>query len=1050
MNDNNHNIESDRRLVTVMFADISGFTAMSEKMDPEEVTEVMKDCFSMMGECIEEHGGTIDKFMGDCVMVLFGAPKAQENAPHHALNTALEIRKRLKEFNEKKRLSTPLNIHIGINTGPVIAGMMGSDKRQDFTVMGDTVNLASRMESTAETGDILVAEDTYRLTEGFFDFEPIGRVKVKGKEQPVKAYKVIGPKRTITRIEASMEKGLSPFVGRTVELQQMGRCLEQASEGHGQVVGVMGEPGVGKSRLIRQFKESLPDGEYTWIEGGCIHFGDTIPYLPILDMLKDYFDIKEDENEAAIKEKINKKVTRLSDQLAPILPPLHEILSLKVGDEEYVKLDAKQRHDRVFEAIRMLLIAESQNRPLVVIIEDLHWIDKTSEEFLTYLIGSLATTRILLLLLFRPEYIPSWSGKTYYSQIRVDQLPRKTTADLVRGILKSEDVESELDDFIANKTEGNPLFIEELTYNLLENGAIKNNDNRYSLSLRASDIQVPATIQGIIAARLDRLEGNLKKILQVASVIGREFAFRILQSVAAMKEDLKSSMLTLQDLEFIYEKAFLPELEYIFKHALTREVAYSSLLIKKRKETHEKVGQAIETIYAERLEEFYEMLAYHYALSENSQKAVQYLKLSGDKAAQNYSNWEAVRFYKETIRILKEQPESENCKTEMAKLCISANTSLFVLGYPEGSLEILQEAERLAEELGDEWNLTGIYSTLGFFHSYKGDPIRGMEYFEKYFHKTEKVESIRFRARGANAFCAALWLASDYVRCVEIGYKGLRLLEEHHKEKEVFMGKQNIGYSIYSSITGWCGGALTLLGRFSEAREMLENGLRIAYEINDKLGIAVMEFASSDLSFWKGNGNDTCNHAQKAVTYYEETGDLIIIGAALTSLGSGFFLLGEHEKALNHADKGLKIKDFPAILSWNYWHSAYIHLAAGDQVKAREYFETALKLSMEFHVKACEGVARILLGVLAGKAKPEQIDNTIQQIQQGFLILEDRELKALIALGYLHLGELFFDVGCKEKALENLKKAEALYLEMKVTPKSHWLVRTKEALAKLQ
>ena len=1050
MGDNNHSMESDRRLVTVMFADISGFTAMSEKMDPEMVTDIMNECFHFMGECIEQHGGTIDKFMGDCVMALFGAPKTLEDGPHRAINSALEMRNRLLRFNEEKQLPIPLSFHIGINTGPVIAGMVGSGTKQDFTVMGDTVNLASRMEGAAETGTILVAESTFRLTEGYFDFEPIGEVKVKGKEQPVKAYKVLGPKRIITRIEAYQEKGLSPFVGRAVELQHLDRCFEQARGGHGQVVGIVGEPGVGKSRLVCQFRDSLHVEECTIIEGGCVHFGDAIPYLPILDMLKDFFDIKEDEAEAIIKQKISDKVTQISGQLAHILSPIHEVLSLKVDDEEYIKLDGKQRRGKVFEAIRLLLIAQSQKKPLIVIIEDLHWMDKTSEEFITYLISSLATTRILLILLYRPEYTHALTNKTFYSQVRVDQLPKKTIEDLVKGILGYGEVEPELIEFIANRTEGNPLFIEEMTCNLLETRAIKKENDRYSLSLKPSDIQVPATIQGIIAARLDRLEGTLKGVMQTASVIGREFAFRILQSVAAMKEDLKSSMLTLQDLEFIYEKAIFPELEYIFKHALTQEVAYNSLLIKKRKETHEKVGQAIETIYAERLEEFYEMLAYHYALSENSQKAVQYLKLSGDKAAQNYSNWEAVRFYKETIRILKEQPESENCKTEMAKLCISANTSLFVLGYPEGSLEILQEAERLAEELGDEWNLTGIYSTLGFFHSYKGDPIRGMEYFEKYFHKTEKVESIRFRARGANAFCAALWLASDYVRCVEIGYKGLRLLEEHHKEKEVFMGKQNIGYSIYSSITGWCGGALTLLGRFSEAREMLENGLRIAYEINDKLGIAVMEFASSDLSFWKGNGNDTCNHAQKAVTYYEETGDLIIIGAALTSLGSGFFLLGEHEKALNHADKGLKIKDFPAILSWNYWHSAYIHLAAGDQVKAREYFETALKLSMEFHVKACEGVARILLGVLAGKAKPEQIDNTIQQIQQGFLILEDRELKALIALGYLHLGELFFDVGCKEKALENLKKAEALYLEMKVTPKSHWLVRTKEALAKLQ
>ena len=278
--ENNHHIESDRRLVTVMFADISGFTAMSEKMDPEEVTEVMKDCFSMMGECIEEHGGTIDKFMGDCVMVLFGAPKAQEDAPHRALNTALEIRKRLKTFNEEKRLTTPLNIHIGINTGPVIAGMMGSDKRQDFTVMGDTVNLASRMESSAKTGEILVAENTFKLTEGYFDFEDVGTIKVKGKDQPIQSYRLIGPRQAKTRIEASIGKGLTPFQGRVREMTHLMDCYEKVKEGQGQVVGIMGEPGMGKSRLIREFTHSLPSDEYTCLEGGCLHYGDTIPLSP--------------------------------------------------------------------------------------------------------------------------------------------------------------------------------------------------------------------------------------------------------------------------------------------------------------------------------------------------------------------------------------------------------------------------------------------------------------------------------------------------------------------------------------------------------------------------------------------------------------------------------------------------------------------------------------------------------------------------------------------------------------------------------------------------
>ena len=454
--------------------------------------------------------------------------------------------------------------------------------------------------------------------------------------------------------------------------------------------------------------------------------------------------------------------------------PIYEVLSLKVNDEEYINLDGKQRRDKVFEAIRLLLIAQGQKKPLVVIIQDLHWMDKTSEEFITYLISSLATTRILLILLYRPEYTHTLANKTFYSQVRVDQLPRKTIEDLVKGILGYGEVEPELIDFIANRTEGNPLFIEEMTCNLLETRAIKKENDRYSLSLKPSDIQVPATIQGIIAARLDRLEGTLKGVMQTASVIGREFAFRILQSVATLKGDLKSSLFTLQDLEFIYEKRVFPELEYIFKHALTQEVAYNSLLIKKRKETHDHVGQAIEQIYTDRLEEFYEMLAHHYTLSENSRKAYHYLKLSGDKAARNFSNYEAIEIYKDAIKALNTQPQSEDLRKEKIKIFQSTFTPMMLLAYPEGSINILQDAEKLALDIGDEKVLAKVYSNLGFYHTYKGNLSCSMEYSEKCFDTAEKTGVIRLIAQSAVDVCGSHFIAGNYVKAVEISSRALQ------------------------------------------------------------------------------------------------------------------------------------------------------------------------------------------------------------------------------------------------------------------------------------
>jgi len=1041
--------EGERKNVTVMFADISGFSAMSEKMDPEEVTDIMNECFRFMGECIAQHGGTIDKFMGDSVMALFGVPKTLEDAPHRAIETALEMRNRLLRYSQDKDLPIPLSFHIGINTGPVITGMVGSDAKQDFTVMGDTVNLASRIEDAAETGSILVAENTYRLTEGYFDFEPMGEVKVKGKELPVKTYKVIGPRRTITRIEACMEKELSPFVGRTVELQLLGRCFEQVREDHGQVVGLAGEPGVGKSRLVSRFRESLPAEEYTVIKGGCVHYGDAIPYLPILDMLKDYFDISEDEDETAIKKKINEKVTQLSGQIFHIISPLYEVLSLKVDDEGYVKLDAKQRRDRIFGAIRLLLIAESQVRPLLIIIEDLHWMDKTSEEFLTYFINSLATSRIMLILLFRPEYNPAaWATKSFYSQIRVDQFPRKHIEAHVKGILGCSDVAPELNDFIAARTEGNPLFIEEMTYNLLENGSIRKEDERYLLSLKLSEIQVPASIQGIIAARLDRLEGTLKGIMQTASVIGREFAFRILQAVTSLREDLKSSLLTLQDLEFIYEKTLFPELEYIFKHALTRDVAYNSLLIKKRKETHERVARAIEEIYADRLEECYEILAYHYSLSEYNQKAYLYLKLSGDKAARNYANLEALRFYKEALRMLDAQPEDEALRREKIELLIGAQAPLFKLGYPQDSLEILHRSEALAQELGDQRALAQFHRSLSLYHTFKGDLSLGVQYAEKCFSESELVEEMDLVVQSADQLCFAYFMQGDNLRSADVSRRALDLFERHELDKRLTTG----GLNVYSLLCSWLGISLSQLGCFGEARTVLEKGLRNAHECNDwfQIGMGMQGLCTIDL--FEGESTGMIAHAREYVQYSEKGEIAMNLGLGWSMLGFGYFLRGEYETARGYAEKGLSIQKESGmnhLALYCYWFLSLILVGMGDLAYARKNCGESLKIAQEVRARHLEGMALIQLGVITGKEDLSRIEEARGTIQQGISILEELKLIPSLGMGYIYLGELLIDAGRKDEARESLKKAESLYLEMEITPQSYWLKRTQEALARL-
>jgi len=399
-------------------------------------------------------------------------------------------------------------------------------------------------------------------------------------------------------------------------------------------------------------RSMLTQGEYSYLEGQCLHYGEAMAYLPIVNALRAYFDIEEGELQLLSQKKLKQRLTQLDERLLAMLPPLQELLSLKVEDDEFLKLEPQQKRVRIFEAIWSLIIRESRNRLLILAVEDLQWLDKASEEFLSYLIGRLGGAHVLLLLLYRPEFNHSWGSKTYYSQIRVDELTLETSAEMVQAILKGVKAAQDLTKLILYKAAGNPLFMEEFTRTLLEKGYIERKNGCYVLTVKPSDIQVPETVQGIIAARMDRLEKDLKETMQIASVIGREFPFPILQNVTGMREKLEAYLLELQALEFIYERSMFPELEYIFKHALTQQVAYSSLLLKKRKEVHESIGRAIETLYPNRLDEFYEALAFHFKNGSSTDKAIYYLTKAAEKSFDRYAVEESHRHYIEAYELL--------------------------------------------------------------------------------------------------------------------------------------------------------------------------------------------------------------------------------------------------------------------------------------------------------------------------------------------------------------------------------------------------------------
>jgi class 3 adenylate cyclase len=487
---NRSSIEGERKLVTVLFADVANYTAIAEKFDPEEVHQIMDACFKILMDEIHKYEGTINQFTGDGVMALFGAPVAHEDHAQRACHAALALQRAIGSFAEKieKDYKSDFKIRIGLNSGPVIVGAIGDDLRMDYTAIGDTTNLASRMEDMARPGAVMVSTNTYKLARDFFVFKTVGKIPVKGKEELQEAYGLIKTSEVGTRIEAATARGLTKFVGRRPEMQVLKTAFEKAKSGSGQVVGIVGEAGVGKSRILLELRNMFSDSETTYLEGRCLHFGGAMAYLPILDILRSYFEIKEGEREFVIKKNMKEKVLQLHEKLQSALPPFQDLLSLKVEDETYSKLEPQQKREKTFEAIRDLLIRASRHKPLVLAVEDLHWIDKTSEEFLDYLIGWLANARILLILLYRQEYTHLWGSKSYYTKIGVDQLSTETSVELVQSILEGGEVVPELKELILNKTGGNPLFMEEFTHSLLENGTIQKKDHQYMLATEASDI----------------------------------------------------------------------------------------------------------------------------------------------------------------------------------------------------------------------------------------------------------------------------------------------------------------------------------------------------------------------------------------------------------------------------------------------------------------------------------------------------------------------------------------------------------------------------------
>ncbi len=695
-------LEGERKQVTALFADVVGSTELAERLDPEDVQTLMRRCFDLMLEQVHRYEGTVAQFTGDGILALFGAPIAHEDHAQRAVRAALAIQHALRAYRRELQEQHGLDfqMRIGLNSGPVVVGTIGTDLNMTYTALGDTVNLAERVQGLAEPGSVVISQQTQRLVGGYFVTRDLGEHRVKGKAEAVGVHEVLRPSRWRSRLDVYAEHGLSPLIGRERDLETLREKFKLARAGQGQVVLVSGDPGIGKSRLLYELKRRLEGEALTWLEGRCIAYGRDTPYLPLIDILKASFEIAEADGEAAIVRKLERATMAMGGAVVAGLPYLKFLLSVDPGDAAVASMDAQLRKACSFEALRTLTLAGAAIRSLVLVVEDLHWIDRLSEEFLSYLADVLPEHPILLLLTYRPGYEHPFGERPHVVEVRLSNLSAPETAALAEGMLDVERLPEELQRLIAARAEGNPFFVEEIVKSLLEAGAIRREDSRYVLAKPVAEIHVPDTIQDVIMARLDRLEEEPKRALQTAAVIGREFAVRLLERTAELQGRTEAYLRELKAVELVFERSLYPELAYMFKHALTHDVAYQSLLVARRKALHRVVGEAIEALYADRLAEQYETLAHHYERAEAWDKALEYLQKSGDKALAAFAPQQAISFYDRAIAVV-ERSERDLAPERAIGLHYSRGQALMLTSDWGRSAESFQGMLRAAQQAGD-------------------------------------------------------------------------------------------------------------------------------------------------------------------------------------------------------------------------------------------------------------------------------------------------------------------------------------------------------------
>ena len=965
--------EGERRTVTVVFADLSDYTKFSEKTDPEKVRETLNDCYKILSEIIYRQGGMVDKFIGDAVLAIFGVPYIHEDDPQRAVFSALEMRDKIEKYGNDRKLGGILRLKIGINTGMVVLGNVGGNEyKQDYTVIGDSVNLASRLENLCQTGQILVGETTFLRTKDFFEYRKHPVLEIRGKEKPVQCYEVL-----IVRSFASRErrKFSSRLVGREEEIILLNKYIKQSISGQTKVIGIVGEAGIGKSRLTYDlFAEYLLGEDILFLKGRAIFHGQTNPYSMFIDIIYALMGVSSTDGANTVKEKVK---NRLEDMKLPtehscfILP----LLGIEVTDDFYRMLSTEERKNRTFELIKNCLVAQSQQKPILIICEDLQWTDRTSYELLSYLIENINNTPIALFCIYRPDFKHDWTSKNNYSQIMLKELLPDEIDEMISSILDTKEIPEKLKELLLKKAEGNPFYVEELIQTLIRTGVLERKDKKWVINEKLEEIKLPDTIEGIIMSRFDTLPEKPKKLLQYASVIGRIFRHFLLSQLCS-QDDIENQLNYLLKNEMIFLKATVPEKEYIFRHILIQETIYQNLLISKRKELHNEIARIIEEHHSADITEYLEVLAYHYKMAENYEKAISYFIKAGDKSLLYFSSEAIVSYFSQAVELCG--------KIQNPDLYISALTKLagayFHMGKLNKSLELYEQSLQIAKENEFLERQSYILFSMGRIYRREGNLDKAWDSQSKSLDIGRKCGYIKGQIRPLHRLATI---------CID-------------------------------------------RGRIEEAKKYLLEAEKLCQNVDDKLSMIYILGALGQIEQIHGNYNEAEKYYLNALDYCRQQKLKQAEVFPLKSLGRIYFQQGNFEKAIQFLEEALKLAQslgLTAPMAWinNDLGSVYLHL--GELQKAINYQADALANARRMGYRVLEANCLNDLAIIYRRLGDYKL--VLEYRQEALKIAQQIGDKNLLGRLYYEIALVYRDTGNIEQAEESLEKASEYIKEIK-------------------